>query len=97
LRIYPYNDNKTINTMRILEKYTDEQLKKELESRGFYTKNLWTVHDVQIQLDDFNKSNNRKEMLSNSDKQEILDSVISSDYIKSHINGEIFQSIENNF
>jgi uncharacterized lipoprotein YajG len=31
----------------IMEKYTDQQLKEELSRRGFFTDNLWSVHDVK--------------------------------------------------
>jgi hypothetical protein len=31
----------------IMEKYTDQELKEELSRRGFFTDNLWSVHDVK--------------------------------------------------
>jgi hypothetical protein len=30
-----------------MENYTDQQLKEELSRRGFFTDNLWSVHDVK--------------------------------------------------
>jgi hypothetical protein len=30
-----------------MEKYTDQELKEELSRRGFFTDNLWSVHDVK--------------------------------------------------
>lgn len=30
-----------------MEKFTTEELKLELERRGYYTQNLWTIEDVQ--------------------------------------------------
>lgn len=30
-----------------MEKFTDQQLKDELSKRGFFTDNLWSVHDVK--------------------------------------------------
>jgi hypothetical protein len=37
-----------------MEKFTDEELRKELEKRGYYTQNLWTIKDVQdkVKCDD---------------------------------------------
>lgn len=34
-----------------MEKFTDDQLRKELERRGYYTGNLWTVSDVKIKFE----------------------------------------------
>ena len=31
----------------IMENFTDQQLKEELSRRGFFTDNLWSVHDVK--------------------------------------------------
>lgn len=33
-----------------MKQYTDEQLKKELEDRGYFTRNLWTEFDVEEKL-----------------------------------------------
>ena len=30
-----------------MENFTDQQLKEELSRRGFFTDNLWSVHDVK--------------------------------------------------
>ena len=30
-----------------MKQYTDEQLKKELEDRGYFTRNLWTEFDIE--------------------------------------------------
>ena len=30
-----------------MENFTDQQLKEELSKRGFFTDNLWSVHDVK--------------------------------------------------
>jgi hypothetical protein len=33
---------------KLMENYTDEQLKEELSRRGYFTGNLWRVEDVTL-------------------------------------------------
>lgn len=37
-----------------MKQYTDEQLKKELENRGYFTRNLWCEEDVTHKTEDKN-------------------------------------------
>jgi hypothetical protein len=81
--------------MTDLAKFTDEQLRAELKSRGYYVENLWTLDDVQTALDDYNQENKTDHELEPEVMFTILEEAVSSDYVKSHINGEIGDYVEN--
>lgn len=48
-----------------MKQFTDEQLKKELENRGYFTRNLWTEEDVIHKLQEANLPIPNKENLQN--------------------------------
>jgi len=81
--------------MSDISKFTDEQLRNELQSRGYYTKNLWSLNDVQVALDSLNQKKKSDIELEPETMFNILDEVISSDYVKSHVGGEIADYVEN--
>jgi hypothetical protein len=51
-----------------LKELTDEQLKDELERRGFFTGNLWSVEDVK-----------RKFKVTDDESQEVLDKSLTNE------------------
>lgn len=51
-----------------MEKFTTEELKLELERRGYYTQSLWTIEDVQ---DIF--------VCTDDEAQEVLDSALNNE------------------
>ena len=69
-----------------MKNLTDQQLKNELQERGYHTRTLWNVEDVK----------NRFEC---SDKQalSVLDYVFSSEYIMDEIDRCIEEAAEDEF
>ena len=59
---------------------TTQELKDELTSRGYYTENLWHIDDVQDKFKD----------VSDDDAQDILDEVLTSDWITEKIQEGIY-------
>lgn len=54
--------------INIMEKFTTEELKLELERRGYYTQNLWCIEDVQSIF-----------ACTEEDAQEVLNSALNND------------------
>ena len=57
-----------------LREVTDEQLRNELELRGYYTNNLWSVEDVT-----------RNHKLSIAQAQDVLDAAMTSEWVVSQV------------
>lgn len=57
-----------------LWEFTTEDLRAELELRGFYTNNLWHVDDVMNQM-----------TCSFTEAQEVLDKTLTSDWIMGQV------------
>jgi len=55
--------------MKDLKDYSDEELRKELESRGYQTNNLWHIDDVESKLIQLDID---PEAYSTEDKRDIL-------------------------
>ena len=55
--------------MKDLKDYSDEELRKELESRGYQTNNLWHIDDVESKLIQLDID---PEAYSTGDKRDIL-------------------------
>ena len=51
-----------------MEKFTTEELKLELERRGYYTSNLWSVQDIQSLF-----------VCNEDDAQEVLESALTNE------------------
>ena len=58
---------------------TTEQLKDELTRRGYYTRNLWHIDDVQVRYE-----------ATDNEAQDVLDEVLQGEWII----GQIFESID---
>ena len=58
---------------------TTEQLKEELTRRGYYTRNLWHIDDVQSRYE-----------ATDNEAQDVLDEVLQGEWII----GQIFESID---
>lgn len=63
-----------------MKNLTTEELRAELERRGFYTANLWHVDDV-LGIDGFEGGE--------KEAQQILDNVLTNEFLISQINDEI--------
>ena len=58
---------------------TTQELKKELTRRGYYTRNLWHIDDVQSRYE-----------ATDNEAQDVLDEVLQGEWII----GQIFESID---
>lgn len=66
--------------METLQNFTDEQLKQELERRGYFTRNLWHLNDARKALSDAGK-----ESRSDDECMELLESAITNSSVMEHI------------
>jgi len=65
--------------MKDLKEVSSENLRQELELRGWYTQNLWHVDDVMQNYD-----------CTSEDAMRVLDFVLTSD----HVTEEVFRDID---
>jgi hypothetical protein len=65
--------------MKDLKEVSSEDLRQELELRGWYTQNLWHVDDVMQNYD-----------CTSEDAMRVLDFVLTSD----HVTEEVFRDID---
>lgn len=81
-----------------MENYSDWDLIKELQNRGWNTELLWCRDDVQKQLDDVNEMRQSEgkipfnNTLSDDDKDKILES-LSYEWHTQQMNEEIFSKV----
>ena len=68
-----------------------EELKKELESRGYFTDNLWHVNDVKSQLAFYNEDRMEGKILDDAECLLILESAMTNEWLIE----QIFQLIYN--
>ena len=66
-------------TIKDLKEVSSEDLRQELELRGWYTQNLWHVDDVMQNYD-----------CASEDAMRVLDFVLTSD----HVTEEVFRGID---
>jgi len=82
-----------------MEKYTDSDLIKELNSRGWKTDLLYHIADVdsQIQMLNEDRDENTQIVLDDNEKSDILDDTFDStfDYVCEKINIDIQDKILN--
>lgn len=64
---------------------TTDELRKELEKRGFQTKNLWHIADVDRMLETINRDSNKSTKLNENEKMEVLISALHSDGVMATI------------
>lgn len=69
-----------------LSSVTVEQLKKELESRGYQTSNLWQIEDIDQGLENLNEDREHKVEITDKQKMEIMVDIMSSDGVMESIN-----------
>lgn len=62
-----------------------EDLKKELERRGYFTQNLWSVYDVGQHLENYNQENGTTKNLNQEQCIKILGNVLTNEYIVGQI------------
>ena len=69
-----------------LKELTDQQLKEELSRRGFFTDNLWSVHDVKGMFN-----------VTDDEAQEVLEKSLTNDATMEQVwlSIEIFGDMEN--
>lgn len=70
-----------------MENIQIEKAKEVLRKAGYYVDNLWHIDDVTSKLDDYIIPEG--EELDEYDKQNILDSILTSDFTVSNINESI--------
>lgn len=61
---------------------TTDELRKELEKRGFQTKNLWQISDIDMLLRTINMDSNKSVKLSETEKMDVLCLAMHSDGVK---------------
>ncbi|MFA6087465.1 hypothetical protein [Mucilaginibacter sp.] len=76
--------------MKTLKEFTTEELKTELEARGYHTANLWQIGDVEAKLEEYNEDNGTTISISEEDKMEVLVRAFNNDATYS----QIWESIE---
>lgn len=79
-----------------MENYSDTDLIKELQKRGWNTELLWCVNDVQVQLENINEDREAEGKepaeLADDDKEFILES-LSYDWHCERMNEEIYTKV----
>jgi hypothetical protein len=83
-----------INQTSPLAGVSTEDLKKELEDRGYFTYNMWHVDDVEGQLAYYNEEHpGQEKTLSHDDCLTILDTALTNEWIIEQINVLIYNEI----
>ena len=83
--------------MENLTNIETKDLIKELESRGYYTDLLYSIYDVDMQLENINEDRDESDkiVLSEEQKIEVLNESFSIDYYSEQMNDDIEQTILN--
>jgi hypothetical protein len=81
--------------MKNLEKISSEDLRLELERRGYFTENLWHKDDVLGQLEYYNTENPDKPIKGEDlDCNKILYGALHNDWIIEQVYSAIYEDIE---
>jgi hypothetical protein len=84
-----------------LSKVDSWDLVKELNSRGYYTKLIFSPSDVEMQLDSINSNRDEEDgniiVLTNEEKEEILDGCFNTDWHCERMNESIEEYILDNY
>lgn len=62
-----------------------EDLKIELEKRGYFTENLWSVYDIGEHLESYNQENGTTKNLSQEQCMKILSNALTNEYTMEQI------------
>jgi hypothetical protein len=81
--------------MKNLKEISNEDLRLELERRGYFTENLWHTDDVIGQLEYYNIENPDKPIMEKElDCNKILNGALTNEWITEQIYSIIYQEIE---
>lgn len=78
-----------------LSNIESKDLINELETRGYFTDLLYSIYDVDLQLDAINEDREEKIVLSQEQKIEILKQSFSLDFYSEQMNNDIEEQILN--
>lgn len=78
-----------------LSNIESKDLINELETRGYFTDLLYSIYDVDLQLDAINEDREEKIILSQEQKIEILKQSFSLDFYSEQMNNDIEEQILN--
>jgi hypothetical protein len=78
-----------------LSNIESKDLINELNTRGYFTDLLYSVFDVDLQLDTINEDREEKIILSQEQKIEVLKESFSLDYYTEQMNNDIEERILN--
>lgn len=59
-----------------------KELKIELSKKGYATKSLWSMEDVQVTLDQYNEGNETNHRLTAWECSEIMEEVLQDDRVQ---------------
>ena len=83
-----------INQTSPLAGASTEDLKKELENRGYFTENLWHVDDVESQLAYYNEEHpGQEKTIEHDDCLAILENAMTNQWIVEQIYQVIYDQI----
>ena len=81
--------------MKNLEKISSEDLRLELERRGYFTENLWHKDDVIGQLEYYNEENPDNPIKEEDlDCNKILSGALTNEWIIEQVYSAIYEDIE---
>lgn len=69
----------TIETKEILSSISSEDLRSELENRGTFTRNLWSILDVRGVIEDQLEQGNDYSHLTDDECMDVLNSVLTGE------------------
>lgn len=83
-----------------LSKIESKDLINELSSRGYFTDLLYSIHDVDMQLDNINESReglDNQIVLTKEQKIEVINECFNLDYYSEQMNSDIEDLILNRY